>query len=94
MRSRADIVFPDLRIAVFVDGCFWHGCPIHGTQPKSNSTWWTEKLTANRERDRRVTASLQAAGWLVIRIWEHEAPPIAARLIAHHVSMRRNSSST
>lgn len=73
MRSRADLVFPGLRVAVFVDGCFWHGCPIHGTSPKNNAGWWRAKLDANRSRDARVTRELLDAGWAVIRIWEHEA---------------------
>lgn len=69
---RPDIVFTRRRIAVFVDGCFWHGCPEHGNQPKVNSTYWDEKLRRNKERDERVTAALRQAGWAVIRIWEHE----------------------
>ena len=72
IRSRADLVFPRQRVAVFVDGCFWHGCLNHGTMPKNNREWWNHKLEANRARDERVSAALAAAGWTVVRIWEHE----------------------
>lgn len=63
---------PRQRIAVFVDGCFWHGCPEHGTLPKTNAAWWREKIESNRECDSRVSRQLELAGWTVIRIWEHE----------------------
>jgi DNA mismatch endonuclease (patch repair protein) len=66
-----DFIFPRLRVAVYVDGCFWHGCPQHGTAPTQNSIFWREKLASNRARDSRVTASLRKAGWTVVRIWEH-----------------------
>lgn len=66
-----DFVFPALKLAVFVDGCFWHGCPIHGTRPKQNAAFWKKKFAANRTRDRLVTRTLRARGWRVIRIWEH-----------------------
>ena len=82
IRSRPDIVFPRRRVAVFVDGCFWHCCPVHGTRPARNSSWWRAKLDANVERDRRTDAALQAAGWRVVRIWEHELPSEAADRIA------------
>jgi DNA mismatch endonuclease (patch repair protein) len=78
-RSRADIVFPKRRVAVFVDGCFWHSCPIHGSQPKANAEWWREKLAANRARDTRATLELRRAGWTVVRIWEHEAAEEAVK---------------
>ena len=71
-RPRADIVFTRQRVAVFVDGCFWHGCPQHGRKPSSNSGYWDAKLTRNAERDRETDALLSAAGWRVIRVWEHE----------------------
>lgn len=71
-RCTIDIAFPRRRVAVFVDGCFWHGCPEHGTQPKSNVDRWTAKLEANYERDRRVDTHLRDRGWLVVRVWEHE----------------------
>lgn len=71
--GRPDILFPSARIAVFVDGCFWHGCPLHGTKPASNAMFWAEKIKRNQERDRQVDQKLSAAGWRVIRLWEHEA---------------------
>ena len=77
-RRRVDIVFTRQRVAVFVDGCFWHLCPEHGTMPRNNAEWWREKLEANRRRDEDSTARLEAAGWLVVRIWEHEAVHEAA----------------
>lgn len=80
-RVKADVVFTRDRIAIFVDGCFWHGCPEHGNTPKVNTAYWGPKLERNRQRDRRVTRELQADGWLVIRIWEHEALDEAVRLI-------------
>ena len=70
-RVRPDVVFTRQRLAVFVDGCFWHGCPDHGKAPKSNSTYWTAKLERNRERDIATTDALRRAGWRVLRIWEH-----------------------
>ena len=69
---RPDFVFPKLRLAVFVDGCFWHGCPQHATQPKGNAAFWRKKFAANQARDRLVTRVLRRAGWRVLRIWEHE----------------------
>jgi DNA mismatch endonuclease (patch repair protein) len=68
---RPDFVFPKLRIAVFVDGCFWHGCPKHGARPSSNTAYWTGKIEKNRRRDRFVQKLLQKQGWEVVRIWEH-----------------------
>jgi DNA mismatch endonuclease (patch repair protein) len=70
--GRPDILFPSARIAVFVDGCFWHGCPLHGTKPASNAMFWAEKIKRNQERDQQVDQKLSAAGWRVIRLWEHE----------------------
>jgi DNA mismatch endonuclease, patch repair protein len=70
---RPDIVFSRLKVAVFVDGCFWHGCPEHGTRPKTNPSYWAAKIARNRTRDARNTAALRGAGWIVIRAWEHEA---------------------
>lgn len=80
-RSRADIVFTRRRIAVFIDGCFWHRCPLHGVAPKANSSYWAPKLHRNVERDREVTAELTAAGWTVLRFWEHEDAATVARTI-------------
>lgn len=82
---RADIVFTKARVAVFVDGCFWHGCPRHGSVPKRNRQWWVEKLKANRRRDMDTVASLEAAGWVVLRFWEHEEPASAADQVVQAV---------
>jgi len=90
-RVRPDIVFVTERIAIFVDGCFWHRCPQHGTIPKANREWWLRKLNANVERDRRHDAALKRAGWRVIRVWEHEPPSSVARRIFHIVRNRRTS---
>jgi DNA mismatch endonuclease (patch repair protein) len=90
LRRRADIAFPRLRIAVFVDGCFWHSCPRHRSQPKANGEWWIQKLAANRRRDADTNRRLRRAGWLVIRIWEHEPPSRAADVIASVVMERRS----
>lgn len=75
--GRPDIVFPRARIAVFVDGCFWHRCPQHSTFPKTNSAWWAAKLDANVARDRRQDHQLADAGWAVVRVWEHEPVELA-----------------
>lgn len=77
-RRTADVVFPGARLAVFVDGCFWHGCPTHGTSPKNNAAWWRAKIAANMARDRDTDARLEALGWRVLRIWAHEDPAEAA----------------
>jgi DNA mismatch endonuclease (patch repair protein) len=74
LRTRIDIAFTRRRIAVYIDGCFWHGCPEHATQPKANSDYWQPKLARNVERDRETTAALTEAGWTVLRFWEHEDP--------------------
>ena len=70
--GRPDFAFPKLRVVIFVDGCFWHGCPRHGTQPRTNARFWREKIARNRQRDREVTRELRRRGWRVVRIWEHE----------------------
>ena len=70
--GRPDFLIPDRRVAVFVDGCFWHGCPEHYVRPRSRTDYWSERLSSNVERDRRQTAALEAAGWRVVRLWEHE----------------------
>ncbi|MFI4991370.1 MAG: very short patch repair endonuclease [Solirubrobacterales bacterium] len=72
VRCRPDIVFTRDRVAVFVDGCFWHSCPLHGTSAKANGEWWAAKLRGNVERDRRNDEALQASGWRVVRLWGHE----------------------
>ncbi|MFF2114832.1 very short patch repair endonuclease [Rhodococcus sp. ACS1] len=78
VRRRADLVFPRRKVAVYVDGCFWHSCPQHATFPKNNAQWWAEKLAGNVTRDRDTDAALTDAGWTVVRIWEHENPVVAA----------------
>ncbi len=88
VRRRADIVFTRAKVAVFVDGCFWHGCPIHGTRPKNNAEWWREKIEANRRRDRETDALLRQAGWQVYRAWEHEGVGPIAHQIASAVKAR------
>jgi len=84
-----DIVLPGLKVAVFVDGCFWHGCPQHATYPKSNQDYWLPKLAENKDRDRRQSARLRGVGWRVIRVWEHDCLPPAPRVVARIVEARR-----
>jgi len=80
-RRRVDIAFPSARVAVFVDGCFWHGCPEHATWPASNADFWRQKIETNQRRDRNTDSQLREAGWQVLRVWEHEDPkPVAARI--------------
>jgi len=88
-RRRVDVAFTRRKVAVFVDGCFWHRCPIHGTLPKANGNWWRSKLEANERRDRLTDAELVSLGWLVIRVWEHEDPAEAADRIERAVRSRR-----
>jgi len=73
LRRTADIVFSRERIAIYVDGCFWHGCPTHGTMPKTNRVFWQKKIKENRRRDADTDTRLRSAGWEVIRVWEHAA---------------------
>ena len=75
-RRLIDIALPRARVAVFVDGCFWHACPVHATPPKANGEWWAAKLRRNRERDEETTAHLKAGGWQVVRVWEQD--PLSA----------------
>jgi DNA mismatch endonuclease (patch repair protein) len=89
LRRRADLVFSRAKVAVFVDGCFWHGCPQHGTLPKANADWWRHKLEQNRHRDRDTDERLMKAGWVVIRFWEHDEPEEAARTVARIVQARQ-----
>jgi DNA mismatch endonuclease (patch repair protein) len=81
LRTTADIVFTRQRLAVYVDGCFWHSCPEHATTPASNRDWWIEKLRRNRERDREIDETLSRNGWRVVRIWEHEEMAAAAEKV-------------
>ncbi|MEV4277692.1 very short patch repair endonuclease [Actinoplanes xinjiangensis] len=92
--GRPDIAFTRARIAVFVDGCFWHMCPAHATMPKNNSEWWREKLLKNVERDRRKDAELNAMGWLVIHAWEHEDPQLVADEVQRRWLAQREDPST
>ncbi|RRQ27807.1 very short patch repair endonuclease [Rhodococcus sp. Eu-32] len=78
MRRRADVVFPRRKLAVYVDGCFWHSCPVHATKPRNNAQWWADKLAANVARDRNTDERLDAEGWTVVRVWEHESAVDAA----------------
>jgi DNA mismatch endonuclease (patch repair protein) len=72
VRCEADIIFPRIRMAVFVNGCFWHGCPQHATWPVTNAEFWTRKIEGTKQRDRRCDQLLEAAGWTVVRLWEHQ----------------------
>lgn len=84
-RRKADIVFTRARLAVFVDGCFWHGCTQHYQAPKTNDAYWAQKIQANSGRDRETDALLISEGWKVLRFWEHEAPESVARTIVDTV---------
>jgi DNA mismatch endonuclease (patch repair protein) len=80
-RRVADIVFASARVAIFVDGCFWHGCPDHASWPKSNAQFWRDKIETNRARDADTDRRLRASGWRVVRIWSHESAGDAAERI-------------
>ncbi len=80
---RPDVVFTRWRVAVFVDGCFWHRCPEHGVEPRTNVGYWTAKLDRNVARDRAAEVSLRAEGWIVLRAWEHEDPREVADRVTH-----------
>jgi DNA mismatch endonuclease (patch repair protein) len=86
---RPDVVFTRARLAVFVDGCFWHGCPDHGNRPRQNSRYWDAKLARNQDRDRRYDDMLKSGGWTVIRFWEHERPEEAAQTILRILTSQR-----
>jgi DNA mismatch endonuclease (patch repair protein) len=82
LRRTADLVFTKAKVAVFLDGCFWHGCPQHHVAAKANASWWADKIDGNRSRDLDTTAQLGSRGWTVLRIWEHEDPVVAAQMVA------------
>ena len=88
-RRRADIAFPSSMVAVFIDGCFWHGCPAHYVAPSANAGYWAGKVAANSARDNDTDARLEAAGWTVLRFWEHEDPQAVASTVAREVTRRR-----
>lgn len=90
-RRVADVTFSGPRVAVFVDGCFWHGCPQHATWPKKNAEFWRAKIVANQVRDRDTDARLRIDGWEVVRIWAHETPHVAASRVAAIVHARKTN---
>lgn len=92
LRRTADLLFSSARVAVYLDGCFWHGCPDHYVAPATNATFWATKLSGNRERDADTDRRLLEAGWLAVRIWEHEDPQVAARRISAIVHDRTSHS--
>ena len=91
VHRKVDIVFPRERLAIFVDGCFWHGCPVHGTWPKQNSAYWRAKINQNKRRDRDTDERLREAGWHVVRFWEHEDLEQAAEKIRATISKMRRT---
>lgn len=88
LRRTADLVFPRVQVAVFLDGCFWHGCPEHHTVAVTNAEFWANKVAATKERDNDTDARLQEAGWMTVRVWEHEDPSEAALRIRQVVVQR------
>lgn len=91
LRRTADLVFTRARVAVFLDGCFWHGCPEHHTVAATNAEFWAAKVEGNRRRDRDTDQRLREAGWMSVRVWEHENPRDAARRVAAIVERRRDA---
>jgi len=89
VRRRADIVFTRAKLAIFIDGCFWHGCPTHGSIPTRNRDYWEPKLRRNQERDAETTEALARRGWTVLRFWEHEEPEYVVELILESVRRLR-----
>lgn len=94
LRRRADIVFGPTKIAIFIDGCFWHRCPEHATDPATNVEYWRRKFARNVECDRETNGELEARGWLVIRVWEHEDPEAVALRVEGAVRSRREAART
>ena len=92
LRREADIVFPRAKVAVFVDGCWWHGCPDHGGRAKRNGAFWDDKIEANRVRDLDTDERLAAEGWLSVRVWEHQPPSLAAINVEEAVRDRLRAS--
>jgi DNA mismatch endonuclease, patch repair protein len=90
-KVRPDIVFTRQRLAVFVDGCFWHCCPEHGVMPRHNSEYWTEKIARNRRRDDKVNSELARLDWMVVRLWEHLPIAAAADMVAYAMSVPRET---
>ncbi|KHO22975.1 hypothetical protein QQ25_06960 [Mycolicibacterium setense] len=91
LRCKADIIWKTWRLVVFIDGCFWHGCPVHATRPQANADWWAQKLDGNVQRDRRMDSELAARGWTVLRFWEHEEPRSVADAICSALDDLRNA---
>jgi DNA mismatch endonuclease (patch repair protein) len=91
VRRTADIVFGPAKVAVFVDGCFWHRCPDHSAEPKTNTDYWKPKFERTVKRDREIDALLAQAGWLSVRVWEHDDPGVAAVQVARIVRRRRQA---
>jgi DNA mismatch endonuclease (patch repair protein) len=89
MRRTADMVFRPVKVAVFIDGCFWHGCPDHFVMPKTNQPYWEDKISRNIQRDRDTDSRLAEAGWLVLRFWEHLEPQACANTVIEAVTARR-----
>lgn len=85
LNRRADLVFTRARVAVFIDGCYWHGCPEHGTAARTNTAYWSTKIGGNKTRDIDTDSRLVEGGWIVIRVWEHEDTGAIARRIVHEV---------
>ncbi|MEU9243514.1 very short patch repair endonuclease [Streptomyces sp. NPDC048385] len=94
LRRTADLVFGPAKVAVFIDGCYWHGCPEHYVPPKTNSGYWSDKVLRNMARDRDTDQRLMDAGWLVLRFWEHEPSDSCADKITAAVNRRRRGSKT
>ncbi len=91
LRRTVDLLFPRARVAVFVDGCFWHGCPEHHTVARANAEYWEEKVRRNRERDADTDVKLRSEGWMVVRLWEHQDVIDAANQVEAAVRVRQSS---
>ncbi|MFI7338420.1 very short patch repair endonuclease [Streptomyces sp. NPDC050085] len=99
LRRTADVVFRSVKVAVFVDGCYWHGCPKHYVSPKTNPAYWSDKVVRNMARDQDTNQQLEAAGWTVLRFWEHEdaeecATVVACTVLAHRKDLLHITNST